>query len=103
MFDAFLNHPAVKRARDAGEERLGKAVAHLLASDRIMGRLQSLVASALQARGTLENGVRRTFQAVNLPSTSDVEELRRRLGELEAMVDGLAARLDRSPSQDQKP
>ncbi len=97
MLDAILNHPAVKKARAAGEERLGKAVAHLLANERLMGRFQSFMATAMQARGTFESGVRRTLQAVNLPSTEDVEELKRKLDELEAMVDGLASRVGRGP------
>jgi hypothetical protein len=97
MLDAILNHPAVKKARVAGEERFGKAVAHLLANERVMsriqGRIQSLVATALQARETFESGVRLTLHAVNLPSTDEVEELKRKLGELEAIVDDLAARV----------
>ncbi len=98
MLDAILNHPAMKKARAAGEERFGKALAHLLANERVMGRIQSLMTTALHARETFENGVRRTLHAVNLPSTDDVEELKRKLGELEAMVDGLAARVGHGPT-----
>jgi hypothetical protein len=32
--------------------------------------------------------------AVHLPSTDDVDELRRKLAELESMVDGLAAKVE---------
>ncbi len=93
MLDAMLNHPAVKKALSAGEERMGKAVTQLLANERFMHGIQSLFASALTARETLENGVRRTLHAVNLPSSDDVDELRRKLEELEQMVEGIAARV----------
>ncbi len=104
MLDAILNHPAVKKARAAGEERVGKAVASLLSNERVIGGIQSLVATASHARETLESGVRRTLHAVNLPSTDDVEELKRKLGELETMVDRLAARVgqDSGPSDGEK-
>ena len=39
------------------------------------------------------NSVRTAMQAVNLPTTEDVAELRSRLAELETMLDGLAARV----------
>jgi hypothetical protein len=105
MLDALLNHPAVKKARAAGEERVGKAVSHLLANPRFMDGVQSLVTTALQARATLENGLKRTLQAVNLPTSADLEALRRKLDELEALVDDLAERTRRDappPSEDQK-
>ena len=99
MLDAILNHPAVKRAREAGEERMGKAVAQLLSNQRVMGGIQSLLSTAMQARETLEAGVRRTLQVVNLPSTEDVEELKRKLSELEAIVDSLSERVGRDPAR----
>ncbi len=47
------------------------------------------------ARETLERGVRSVLQAANLPTSDDVEELKRRLGELEAMLDDLGRRMGR--------
>ena len=52
--------------------------------------------SALQARATFDRGLRAAAQAVNLPTTGDLDELKARLGELEEMLDGLAERLDRA-------
>ncbi len=93
MIDDVLKNPLLKRALAAGEERVGKLVTQLLSSERVMHGVQTVVASALNAKSTLDRGVRTAMQAVNLPTTEDVEELRRKLGELEALLDGLAARV----------
>ena len=93
MIDDFLKNPAVKRALAAGEERVGKLVTQLLSNERVMHGVQSVVASALNAKSTLDRGVKTAMQAVNLPTTDDVEELRRKLSELEILLDGLAARV----------
>jgi len=50
---------------------------------------------ASSARETIERGVRSALQAANLPTSEDVEELKRRLGELETMLDDLGRRLGR--------
>jgi hypothetical protein len=97
LIDDFLRNPAVKRALAAGEERLGKAVTQLLSSDRVMHGVQSVVASALSAKSTFDRGVRTAMQAVNLPTTDDVRELRERLAELEVMLDRIAARAPPAP------
>ncbi len=94
MIDEFLKSPMLKRALAAGEERMGKLVMQLLSNERVMHGVQSVVASALTAKSTLDRGVRTAMQAVNLPTTDDVEELRRKLSELEVLLDGLAARVE---------
>src|SRR5512142_3517312 len=98
MIDEFLKNPAVKRALEAGEERMGKLVTQLLSNERVMQGVQTVVASALNAKSTLDRGVKTAMQAVNLPTTEDVEELRRKLSELEILLDGLAARVGSSSS-----
>lgn len=95
ILDDLLRNPAVKRAMSAGEERVGKLVTQLLASERVMHGVQSVFASALTAKSTFDRGVRTALGAVSLPTTEEVEELRRKLGELEAMLDGIAAKVDR--------
>ena len=97
MIDDFLKNPLVKRALSAGEERVGKLVTQLLSNERVMHGVQTVVASALNAKSTLDRGVRTAMQAVNLPTTEDVEELRRKLAELEVLLDGLAARVREPP------
>ncbi len=95
ILDDLLRNPAVKRAMSAGEERVGKLVTQLLASERVMHGVQSVLSSAMTAKATFDRGVRTALGAVSLPTTDEVEELRRKLGELEAMLDGIAAKIDR--------
>jgi hypothetical protein len=94
MIDGFLKNPAVKKALAMGEERMGRLVTQLLSSERVMHGVQSVVSSALNAKSTFDRGVKTAMQAVNLPSTEDVDELRRKLSELESVVDDLAAKLE---------
>ena len=91
-FDDLLESPALRKALRAGEERVGRVMGKLLASEGLGNGLQSLVSSALQARTTLEKGVSQALHAANLPSKDDVAALKRRLAELEEMIDGLADR-----------
>src|SRR5512138_828063 len=93
MIDELLKNPALKRALSAGEERVGKLVTQLLSNERVMQGVQTVVAGALNAKSSLDRGVKTAMQAVNLPTTEDVEELKRKLSELEEMLDGLAARV----------
>ncbi|BDG08431.1 hypothetical protein [Anaeromyxobacter paludicola] len=94
MLDEMMRHPAVKKALERGEERVGKLVTQLLSNEKFVSGLQSVVASALSAKTAVDRGVKRTLQAVNLPSTEDVEELRRKLSDLESMLDQLADRVE---------
>lgn len=103
MIEDLLRSPLVKKALEAGEVRVGKLVSAVLANERVMAGVQTAMTQALQARATLEKGVRTAMQAVNLPTTDDVAELKRRLEELESIIDGLAARMERGPAADDPP
>jgi hypothetical protein len=95
LFDDLVkNNPLLKKALAAGEEQVGKAIGTLLASDGLTGGLKTLAAGAAQAKETLEKGVAQALHAANLPSKDDVAGLRRRLEELEALLDGLAEKVD---------
>ncbi len=95
LFDDVLRNPLVKKALEAGEEQVGRVMGKLLASDGLTGGLQSLASTARQARETLERGVSQALHAANLPSKDDVAALKRRLAELETMLDGLSAKVGR--------
>lgn len=92
--DVVKNNPLLRKALEAGEEQVGKVVGKLLASDGLTGGLQALAAGAAQARETIEKGVAQALHAANLPSKEDVAALKRRLEELESMLDGLAEKVD---------
>ncbi len=95
MIEGILKSPAVRKALAMGEERMGRLVTQLLSNEKVMHGVQTVVSSALQAKSTLDKGVKTAMGAVNLPSTEDVEELRRKLSELESVVDELGQKLDR--------
>ena len=93
-FDGILGNPLVKKALQAGEEQVGKAVAKLLASEGVASGVQTLISGAVHARAAVERGVSQALHAANLPSRDDVDALRKKLDELEAMLDGLAEKVD---------
>ena len=93
LFDDVLKNPLLRKALEAGEEQVGKVVGKLLASEGLTGGVQTLVATAAQAKETLEKGVSQALHAANLPSRDDVAALKRRLEELESMLDGLAEKV----------
>ncbi len=95
MFEELRKNPLLQKALAAGEERVGKTVAALLSNEKVMAGVQKAVSSAFEAKAAVERGVKTAMQAVNLPTTDDVAELKKRLAELESIIDGLAARLDR--------
>ena len=93
MLDALRNHPLVKKAVAAGEERLGEVVGRLLSGRPPAAPLEALLARARAAREAAERALRSALSAVNLPSADDVRDLERRLSELESLIDALSARL----------
>ena len=97
LFDDVLKNPALRKAIAEGEEVVGKTVARFLADERVASGVQTLLASAGQARAAVERGVQQALHAANLPSAEDVQALKRRLDDLEAMIDGLAEKVGRGP------
>ena len=101
MMAEILKNPAVKKALERGEERMGRLVTQLLSNEKVMHGVQTVVSSALQAKSTFDRSVKSAMQAVNLPSADDLEELRRKLADLESTVNGLSAKV--SGSGEKKP
>jgi BMFP domain-containing protein YqiC len=95
-----ISHPTVRKVLQEGEERLGRTVGKLLADERVAGGVQRLLQGAFRARDAVERGVGRALHAANVPSRDDVEALRRRIEELEAMLDGARARPGRGGRRD---
>jgi hypothetical protein len=93
ILDDVLKNSALRRVLAAGEERMGKVVGRLLTSEAVTTGLHGLVTSAMQARETFDRGVQQALHAANLPSRSDMAALKRKLEELESMIDGLASRV----------
>jgi hypothetical protein len=95
MLRSFVSHPLLKKALAAGEEQFGKALGQVLSGDRAGTALQAMLAAAGQARERLDRALRAALDAAQVPSAHDVDELKRRLAEMEALLDGLSARLAR--------
>lgn len=95
LFDDMLKSPTVRRAMAAGEERFGSALGKLLSSESLSTGLQTLLTSAQVAKATFDRGVTSALHAANLPSQEDVASLKKKLDDLEDMLDGLAAKVDR--------
>ena len=98
ILEDLLKNPALRRVLAAGEERMGKVVGRLLTSETVTSGLQGLVTSALQARETLDRGLEQALHAANLPSRADLAAVKRKLEELESMIDGLASRVGAPPA-----
>jgi hypothetical protein len=93
ILDDLLKNRTLRKALEAGEEQAGKVMGKLLSSEAVTAGLQGLVKSALQARETFDRGVQQALRAAHLPSREDVAALRRKLEELESMIDGLSDRV----------
>ena len=93
MLRTLLNHPVLKRAIAAGEEQLGRTLGQALSGPGPGAALQGLLSAAGQARERLDRGLRAALDAAQVPSSQDVDELKRRLAEMEELLDGLAARM----------
>lgn len=103
LFDDVLRNPVVKKALAAGEEQAGRVVARVLSSEAVATGLQGLLAAASTARATLDAGVQTALKAANLPSASEVQALKQKIDELEALIDDLSVRLDEPPPRRDPP
>jgi hypothetical protein len=101
MLRDLLDHPLLKQARAAGEEQLGRAIGQILSPSRAGATVQAMLAVAGEARERIDRGLRAALDAAQVPSTHDVDDLKRRLGEMEELLDGLAARLTRAETADE--
>ena len=62
--------------------------------------LQTLLAAAGEARQRIDRVRRAALDAAQVPSSSDLDELKRRLVEMEELLDGLSARLARAEARE---
>ena len=97
LFDRLLENPILKKALSVGEEQAGRVVTKVLSSEAVATGLQGLLSAAATARTTLETGVQTALKAANLPSAGEVQSLKQKVDELEALLDDLAAMLDAAP------
>ena len=94
------NNPVVKKLVETGEERVGKLAQALLSNERFVGALQSLIQRSLSAKGMLDKSLRTALGAMNLPSAEDVESLRRKVADIEAMLGRIEEKLGQLPDRE---
>jgi hypothetical protein len=93
MLEGVRKHPMVKKAFAAGEERVGRLVTQLLSNQKFVSGVQTLVASAISAKGSLDKSLKRALGAMNVPTSDDLEGMQRKLQELESSVAAITDRL----------
>src|SRR5512137_1204981 len=96
MLRSFLDHPLLRQARAAGEKQMGR----MLSPEVAGAALQTLLAAAGEARERIDRIRRAALDAAQVPSSHDLDELKRRLVEMEELLDGLAARLARAEARE---
>lgn len=96
MLRDLLDHPLLKQVRAAGEEQLGRAIGQVLSPSRASATVGALVSAAGEARERLDRGLRAALDAAQVPSSRDVDDLKRRLSEMEELLDRMSARLARA-------
>jgi polyhydroxyalkanoate synthesis regulator phasin len=88
------NNPVMKKLVATGEERIGKLVQQLMSNDKFVAGIQTIVSRALSAKGALDKSIRTALSAMNLPSTGDLETLRAKIDDLEALLGKLESKID---------
>lgn len=88
-------NPVVKRFVEASEAQIGRLASQLVSNERFVQAIQQIVAGTLAAKGTLDKSLRGALGTMNLPSTADVEEIRRRLDDIDRTMTDLDAKLGR--------
>jgi polyhydroxyalkanoate synthesis regulator phasin len=88
------NNPVMKKLVATGEERIGKLVQQLMSNDKFVAGIQTIVSRALSAKGALDKSIRTALSAMNLPSTGDLETLRAKIDDLEALLGKLESKVD---------
>jgi hypothetical protein len=86
----------LRQARAAGERQVGR----VLSPEKAGLALQTVLAAAGEARERIDRLARAALEAAQVPSSRDLEELKRRLVEMEELLDGLSTRLARAEARE---
>lgn len=90
----LMNNTVVKKLVETGEERVGRLAQQLLSNERFVAAVQTVVTRTLAAKGTLDGALRSALAAMNLPSSADVEQLRKKVEDLERLMSSVEAKVD---------
>lgn len=87
------SNPWVQKVMAAGEAQLDRLASQILGSERFISVVQTAVSRTLSARDMLDRSIRAVLATMNLPSVQDIDDLRRRLDELDRSISELADKL----------
>ncbi len=79
-------NPVVKRMFEIGEEQISRITQQLLANEKFVAAMQTVVANTLKAKGMLDKNIRMALSVMNLPTVEDVEGLKSKLDDLEETI-----------------
>jgi polyhydroxyalkanoate synthesis regulator phasin len=88
------DNPVMKKLVATGEERVGRLVQQLMSNEKFVAGVQTIIKSAFTAKGTMDKSLRTALAAMNLPSTADVELLKEKVDELEALLESIEGKLE---------
>jgi polyhydroxyalkanoate synthesis regulator phasin len=88
------DNPVMKKLVATGEERIGKLVQQLMANEKFVAGVQSIISRAFTAKGALDKSLRTALSAMNLPSTGDLETLKEKIEELERLLGQVESKVD---------
>jgi hypothetical protein len=88
------DNPVMKKLVASGEERVGKLVQQLMANEKFVAGIQTMIGRALSAKGTLDKSLRGALSAMNLPSTGDLDTLREKIEDLEKLLEQMESKID---------
>jgi hypothetical protein len=91
--------PVLRKLLETGEQQAARLMTQLLGSERFVTAVQEIVSRTLAARQTIDRSLRTALASMNLPSTADVDELRKRLDDLDRLMTELHAKLERIESK----
>jgi glycine cleavage system regulatory protein len=75
--------------------QMNRLITQLLSNETFLATMQSLVSRTLAAKGSLDKSLRGALATMNLPSTGDVESLRKKLDDLDRTITELDAKFTR--------
>ena len=90
-----MANPRWKQLLELGEAQISRIAGQVLANETFVQALQGAVSKTLEAKGTLDKSLRSALATMNLPSTADVEALRKRLDDLDRTLVELDEKLTR--------
>lgn len=88
------DNPVMKKLVATGEERIGKLVQQLMANEKFVAGVQTIMTRAFSAKGAMDKTLRTALSAMNLPSTGDVELLKEKIQELEQVLQQVEGKVD---------